>query len=155
MGGVCRRWGINQLIKNMSYEIIKGSGKTRILIQADTMGNDLVVRIFNAGAHIGAVAIGEYDLDNKRVSVSVVTRLGHKDDAIAQKAAYLICKAVKKPVCVVAGAHIEKIRKKEIDLIQENVLSAIEDFLILVKKEASISGGRIWLITIYEALLKK
>jgi gallate decarboxylase subunit D len=120
----------------MSYEVARGNGKTRIVIQADPMGDGLAVRIFNEGVHIGAVAVGEYDTTHQRVSVSVITRLGHKDDAIAQKAAYLICKEVKKPVCVIAGAHIDNIQNQEIDLIQENVLSAVGDFLDLLKKEA-------------------
>ena len=46
--------------------------------------------IYNKNAHVGAVAIGEYDNEDERASVSMITRLRHKDDAIAQKAAYLI-----------------------------------------------------------------
>jgi gallate decarboxylase subunit D len=120
----------------MTDEIIKGNGKTRIVLQADALGSDIVVRIFNEGAHIGAIALGEWDSRHQRTSVSVMTRLGHKDDAIAQKAAYLITRAIKKPACVIAGAHIDRITNKEIDLILENVLKAVDDFIKIRKAEA-------------------
>ena len=47
-------------------------------------------------AHIGAVALGEYDYKEQRASTSVVTRLGHKDDILAKKAAHLIDRRLKK-----------------------------------------------------------
>jgi CO dehydrogenase/acetyl-CoA synthase epsilon subunit len=75
--------------------------------------------------------LGEYDHENNRASVSVITRLGHKDDAIAQQAAYLISKSTKRPVCVVAGVHLDNITTEEIDKILENATLAVEDFLSL------------------------
>jgi len=48
----------------------------------------------------------------------VITRRGHKDEAIAQKAAYLISKSIKKPICVIAGIH--DITEVEIDELMEN-----------------------------------
>ena len=65
------------------YESTKGEGRTKVNLLAYNMGNDLVVSIYNKNAHIGAVAVGEYDHQEKRASVSVITRMGHKDDAIA------------------------------------------------------------------------
>lgn len=93
------------------------------------MGNDLVVCIYNENAHIGAVAVGEYDYKEQRASTSVITRLGHRDDVVAQKAARLISKSTKKPVCVVAGIHIGNITTEEIEQILKNANSLIDDFL--------------------------
>jgi hypothetical protein len=107
----------------------KGTGRTQISLEHFLMGHDVVVRIFNQYAHIGAVAIGEYDAKNKRASVSVVTRLGHKDDAIAQKAAYLISKSTQKTVCVIAGVHLEDITLEEIKIFQENADIVIREFI--------------------------
>jgi len=104
----------------MATTIIKGTGRTQISLEHFLMGNDVVVQIFNQYAHIGAVAIGEYDAKNKRASVSVVTRLGHKDDALAQKAAYLICKSTQKTVCIIAGVHLDDITLEEIKIFQKN-----------------------------------
>ncbi|MDP2932103.1 MAG: hypothetical protein Q8O05_06385, partial [Chloroflexota bacterium] len=74
------------------FELAYGEGRTRISLSAYRMGADLVVFIYNDYAHIGAVAVAEYDHKEGRASCSLITRLGHKDDAVAQKAAYLISK---------------------------------------------------------------
>ena len=111
------------------YESTRGEGRTRVNLLADNMGSDLVVSIYNENAHVGAVAVGEYDHERERASVSVITRLGHKDDTIAQKAAYLISKSIKKPVCVIAGIHLDNITKEEIDKILENTVRAVEEFI--------------------------
>ena len=117
------------------YELTKGEGRTRVALAADDIGSDLIVYIYNENAHIGAVAVGEYDFEHQRASVSVITRLGHKDDAIAQKAAYLISKSTRKPVCVIAGVHINDITSEEIDKTLANADSAVEELLNL-RKEA-------------------
>ena len=113
----------------MKYSIDLGEGRFQVSLESVDMGSDLLVRIFNANAHIGAVAIGEYDFQHQRASVSVVTRLGHKDDAIAQRAAYLICKTTKRTVCVAAGVHLDDIGQPEILKLMENATGIIEDFL--------------------------
>lgn len=110
------------------YTLAKGAGRTKVNLSAYNMGGDLVVCIYNKNAHIGAVAVGEYAHKEKRASVSVITRLGHKDDAVAQKAAYLISRATKKPVCVIAGIHLGKITTKEIDEILENASTLVDEF---------------------------
>ncbi len=113
----------------MEYALSRGEGRFRVSIQATAMGKDWLVCIFNENAHIGAVAIGEYDFKNERASVSVVTRLGHKDDAIAQRAAYLISKSTRKAVCVVAGVHLDNITQPEIVKLIENAIGTVEDLL--------------------------
>ena len=109
--------------------LTKGEGRNAVSLKADKIGKDLVVTIFNEGAHIGAVAVGDWDKKNERASVSVITRLGHKDDAIAQRGAYLVCKATKKPVCVIAGVHLEKITLDEIGIILQNADAVLDEFV--------------------------
>jgi len=104
----------------MDYSFTTGKERTLVNLQATTMGDGLVVRIFNENAHIGAVSIGEYDFTNQRASVSVVTRLGHKDDVVAQKAAHSISKFTRKTVCVVTGIHLDNITTDEMTRILEN-----------------------------------
>lgn len=111
------------------HEITKGEGRTKVSLLAESLGDDLVVLIYNENAHIGAVAVGEYDHKQKRTSTSVVTRLGHKDDAIAQKAAYLITKRTKRPSCVIAGVHLDNITGEEIEKLLEVADSCLKDFL--------------------------
>ena len=42
-------------------ELSKGQGRTKVNLSAYNMGTDLIVCIYNENAHIGAVAVGEYD----------------------------------------------------------------------------------------------
>jgi hypothetical protein len=111
------------------YELTGGEGRTRVKLTASSLGDSLIVTIYNENAHLGAVAVGEYDHEHARASVSVMTRLGHKDDAIAQKAAYLIAKSTKRPVCVIAGVHLDNITKEEIDKILENATIAVAELI--------------------------
>jgi hypothetical protein len=118
----------------LNYSFNIGKGRTRVSLQVYGMGPDLVVRIYNKNAHIGAVAIGEYDSEQERVSVSVITRLGHKEDIIAQKAAYEICKTTQKSACVIAGIHLTDITKEEIDQIIINTSQSVDDLLSVLRK---------------------
>ena len=59
----------------------------------------------------------------------MITRLGHKDDVIAQQAARLISKASKRPVCAVVGIHLDNITKEEINKIMENARIAIDKYI--------------------------
>jgi hypothetical protein len=113
----------------VEYELTKGKGRARVHVTVDGMGSDLVVRIYNQDAHIGAVAVGEYDYEHERASVSVITRLGHKDDALAGEAAYLLSKSVRRPVCVIAGVHVDNITSGEIDKILANTRIAISEIV--------------------------
>jgi len=108
-------------------KLVKGKGRTKVVLNAREMGNGLVIFIYNENAHIGAIALGEYDVASRRVSTSVMTRLGHKDDAIAQRAAYLVSKSTHKPSCVIAGVHLDNIIESEIGEILDNAESLISE----------------------------
>jgi len=110
-------------------EITLGEGRAKVCLSAHYLGDNLIIYIFNENAHIGAVAVGEYDQKEKRTSVSVTTRLGHKDDVVAQSAAHSISKFIKKAVCVVVGIHVDKITKGEIADILENADRLVDEFL--------------------------
>ena len=111
------------------YLISRGEGRTEVQLKAQWMGSDPVIFISNKNAHIGAVSVGEYDPVTERTSTSMITRLGHKDDAVAQGAAYRISKAWKKPVCVIAGIHLEDISSQEIGEILRYAQSLVDEFL--------------------------
>ena len=115
----------------------KGEGRTRVCLAAQEMGKDLVVYLYNENAHLGSVAVSEFDRESGRVSTSLITLLGHKDDAVAQKAAYEIGKATRRPVCAIAGIHLDAITSEEIEQIQRNAQGAIDDF---VKQELQRRG---------------
>ncbi len=106
-----------------------GEGRTQVRVLASFLNNDPVICFYNDSPHVGAVAVGEFDHKENRASVSVLTRLGHKDDAIAHEAAYLISKATKKPVCVVAGVHLDDITLPEIEAILVNARGLVAQII--------------------------
>jgi hypothetical protein len=110
-------------------ELTRGKGRATVNVAVDSLGSDLVVRIYNKNAHIGAVAMADYDHEHERASVSVITRLGHKDDALAGEAAYLLSKSIRRPVCVIAGVHLDNITGEEIDEILANARTAISEII--------------------------
>jgi hypothetical protein len=123
----------------VEYELTKGEGRARVNVIVNSMGSDLVVRIYNQDAHIGAVAIGDYDYEQERASVSVITRLGHKDDALAREAAYLLSKSIRRPVCVIAGVHLDNITGEEIDKILANTEIAISEIINVCSQQKRVN----------------
>jgi gallate decarboxylase subunit D len=103
-----------------SILIHEGEGRTRVSLNTHWIGKDLIVFIFNKFAHIGAVAVSDYCDKEDRVSTSVITRFGHKEDSIASNTAHAICKALKRPVCAIAGVHLDNITGDEIAQIIQN-----------------------------------
>lgn len=92
---------------------------------AFSMGKELVVCLYNENAHLGAIAVGEYDPTSGRASTSVITRTGHKDDAVAAEAAHAIVKAIRNAVCVMAGIHLDNVTPQEIQQVVENCRGAV------------------------------
>ena len=123
----------------VEYQLTKGEGRAKIDVAVDSMGSDLVVRIYNQDAHVGAVAIGDYDHEHERASVSLITRLGHKDDVVAKEAAYLLSKSMRRPVCVVAGVHVDDITAEEIDRILANTRIAVGEIIDVCTKQKRVN----------------
>ena len=98
----------------------EGEGRTQVSMSVNRIGEDLVVCLFNEAGHIGAAAVADFCEKENRASVSVITRLGHKEDTLASDAASRLCKAARRPVCVIAGIHLDNITKEEIAEIVKN-----------------------------------
>jgi len=106
-----------------------GNGRWEVQLLAYYMGKELVVCLYNGNAHLGAVAVGEYDPASGRASTSVITRTGHKDDAVAAEAAHTIAKATRNAVCVMAGIHIDNVTPQEIVQVVENCREIIANLV--------------------------
>lgn len=120
-----------------NYKFTKGRGRTKVSLLAQHMGSDIVTFIYNENAHIGAVALGEYDHEERRASQSVITRVGHRDDIVAQEAAHSISKHTRKPVCIIAGIHLDQITDAEISQILENTKSLVTEFINALRESGS------------------
>ena len=123
-----------------TWDLTQGQGRYRVRLSARRMGPDLIVIIDNEMAHLGAVALGEYDHENTRASVSVITQLGHKEDAVARQAAYAIAKATRHPACVIAGMHLDGITAEEIETLLENSRLAVAAFIRRLERPQPASG---------------
>jgi len=71
--------------------------------------------------------ICELTKEESRTKVNLLAY--NKYDVIAQRASYLISRSTKKPVCVIAGVHLDNITSAEIDKLLENTEIAVEDFI--------------------------
>lgn len=111
----------------------RGEGRTRVCLDVWHTGNDLVAHIYNDGAHLGAVSVSEFDTKSGRNSVSTITLLGHKDDALTREAAYLLGKHTRRNICVIAGVHIDNITQDEIARVGENTRAAVKDAIAAIK----------------------
>lgn len=115
----------NSGVARFSY----GTGHRQIQLEARHFGEQLIVLICNLNPHVGAVAVAEYDPITRRSSTSVLTRVGHKDDAVATDAAHRISKAMRTAVCVVAGIHVDHANQADIETTVENAHRVVELFL--------------------------
>lgn len=115
--------------------IVGGEGRGEVVLKGLAFGDGLLIMVFNPGGiHLGAVALAEYDGDSGRVSVSLLTRRGHKDDEVARRVAYAIAKGTARPVCVVCGIHLDEITGEEIQGILLNADKVAERFLEAVRR---------------------
>ncbi|MFH1382207.1 MAG: hypothetical protein ABIH70_04855 [Chloroflexota bacterium] len=110
------------------YRLEKGKGRTKVYLTAWGLGHDILVCAYNRNIHMGAVAVSQFDDKSSRVFTSTITATGHKDDAVAQKIAYAICKHTRKATCVIAGLHIDNITETEIAEILHNTDELAEEF---------------------------
>jgi hypothetical protein len=135
--GQCYNSNTNEA-KMKELSLSRGEGRTRIELLAHYLGSDLIVCIYNENAHLGAVAVGEYNHEEGRASSSVITRSGHRDDEIAKRQAHLIARHTQKAVCVIAGIHLDNITKKEID----EILSQADGLVMALLNELDKSSER-------------
>lgn len=120
----------------------EGTGRTKVSLSAQAVGDDLIVRLFNSNEHVGAVALSEYHPIEKRASTSVISRFGHRDDSVAYAAAYRICRHLRKPVCAVAGIHLDTVTEEEIRQITANCDTLISRYISKSQPETPRSPQR-------------
>lgn len=111
---------------------VNGEGRTSVCLSVYVIGEGTLVFLHNENMHIGAVAVSEFDSRTDRVSTSVITLLGHKDDTVAKEAAYSVAKHTRKPVCAIAGIHVDNITDREISDILDNARRLVEEFILQI-----------------------
>lgn len=89
-------------------------GRLRVKLRAQRMGRDLFVLLFGGDAHIGATALAAPGCPE----IPPLCVPGHKEGALAARAARYLAEQVHCTVSVTAGIHIDKITKEEITAIE-------------------------------------
>lgn len=111
-----------------------GKGRNKLRACIVPMGKHYVVTVTGGEAHIGAAALGEPypEKEGKQVnaSVSILTRITHKEDIIAGDMASFLAKELNVPVLVCCGIHLDGITKNEIDNIIKTTKTLQEQILI-------------------------
>ncbi|HHW42314.1 hypothetical protein GFC01_01875 [Desulfofundulus thermobenzoicus] len=112
-----------------------GEGKHRVQLQATFTEEGIILTILGGEKpHIGAMVLAEprpslADPALTSCTTTVVPRLGHKDDEIARPLAEELARRSGQPVVAVAGLHVEKAQKEDIDLLVKHAREAMAELL--------------------------
>jgi gallate decarboxylase subunit D len=91
------------------------------------IGQDLVVVIWGGERpHIGAVALAQSrqslkDPQMKSATASVLSILGHKEDAVVKSVSERLAAVADRPVVVTAGIHWDNLQQSDLNQILKNV----------------------------------
>jgi hypothetical protein len=87
------------------------------------IGEDLLILITGGDEHIGGLSL----LENN--SFSSIGKKNHKDTIITKMIAPIIFDAVNKDVIVVWGIHLNDASKEDIEMLTNNTLKCVDEFL--------------------------
>ena len=91
------------------------------------IGEDFVVVIWGGERpHIGAVALAQSrqslkDPQTKSATASVLSILGHKEDAVVKSVSDRLAAVADRPVVVTAGIHWDNLQQSDLNQILKNV----------------------------------
>ncbi|MEM2703541.1 MAG: hypothetical protein QXR45_10305 [Candidatus Bathyarchaeia archaeon] len=129
----------NHFIGREHKIVVFGKNKYKVTLAAFICGEDIVA-IIGGGEkpHVGAVAVAIPHPSHKDSKISctssVFTLFGHKDDVVARPISERIATQLNKTTVVIAGLHIEKASKKDINKLVSNSMRCAEKMLEEIKK---------------------
>ncbi|MDV0445314.1 hypothetical protein MmiAt1_08850 [Methanimicrococcus sp. At1] len=107
----------------------KTIGRLTLVLEGQDVGNDLLVTLTGGKAHIGAAALAYPDKETGRITASVMSAPGHKEEEIALYGAKTISKETNKTVLFAAGIHLDDISAEEIEEIEKACMEMIQSCL--------------------------
>ncbi|MCQ6962614.1 hypothetical protein [Methanolobus chelungpuianus] len=110
-----------------SRRIERAAGRANLLLEWESIGNDLSVKLTGGASHVGAVGVGIFDSTSGRASSSVVTVPGHREDGLALQGARELSEASRSTTVFIAGIHVDDITKREIEEIVSVAEGMIEE----------------------------
>jgi len=109
-------------------EFLISTERTNIFLRMEVFGEDILLKLFGSGSHIGAV-ITCIPSENEIITNVSVTG-NHKEDVVARPLAETVCSITGKKTVCISGIHIDNASKKDI----EDVIKAVDDLRIHIKK---------------------
>jgi hypothetical protein len=101
--------------------VVQGTGRTKVRLEIQAMGRDLVLRITGGEAHVGAVAVCESPGRGGQPEPVLTVVPGHKEGPLAESCAARLAVVTGRTVCAVAGIHLDDATREEITAIVDNV----------------------------------
>lgn len=114
---------------------VAGGTKYEIRLAAVCCGRDLSVTVCGGtGHHVGAAALAcgilpDGSLPRYSATVSTLTVMDHKDDAVAKDMAKKLADCIHGNVTVTAGVHIDNASPGELEILQGNCRQACEELI--------------------------
>ena len=120
------------------YAITAGDGDMAVAARAMRCGADIAVAVTGGtAAHIGAVALGEFEPERGSATVSCITVRTHLDDRVACRFAKRLSAALGCTVTVSAGLHVDDAGEAEIAALVENSERCLSALLAALKEETA------------------
>ena len=110
-------------------EIKKDVGRIQLLLKGESVGSDMFFMLSGGREHIGAVAMGIYDVESRRASASVISSPGHREDEIALRGARKISAITQNTTVLMVGIHIDNITVDEIRSIVQASEAMIDELI--------------------------
>lgn len=95
----------------------------------EAVGPDLVLWFSGAGAHVGAVALGDFDPLSGRAYVQCLSAPGHRDDLIARQMALDASRRLHRRVVALGGIHLDDITAEECAQVVANAERLLARFI--------------------------
>ncbi len=126
-------------IKNRNIILVENENtKYEITLVAQFCGDDLNISVFGGEkAHIGAVAIAVANIEGYErkysPTISCISVLDHKDEAVARHVAKELSTYLNSQVVVTAGIHIDNATEDDIKKIMVSITNITETLIKHIK----------------------
>jgi len=97
-----------------------GRGRTRVYAEIYEVGSDLLAILGGEGLHIGAASIAEAT-PGKTSDVATISARRHREAELTEYFSKAVCSATGRRTVAIAGVHLDRITKAEIETIRQNV----------------------------------
>lgn len=97
-----------------------GRGRTRVYAEIYEVGSDLLAVLGGEGLHIGAASIAEA-IPSETSDVATISARRHREAELTEYLSKAVCSATGRRTVAIAGIHLDRITRAEIETIRQNV----------------------------------